>query len=424
MFMRVFAPSFFVAAVALVVALLYGGPQALVLAAVLGVLEVSLSFDNAVVNASVLERMSRFWQRMFLSVGVLIAVFGMRLLFPLMVVAIGAHLGPLQALNLALHPPSGGAHYFPDGQASYETLLNDANPKIATFGGMFLLLLFLNFVCTEREITWLSWLERPLARLGRFTTFPVVVSLIVLVVVAGAVAPDGKADVVMVAGALGIVTYLLVDGLGAHFDNEQSTGPSRAAMATGRAAFFGFLYLEVLDASFSFDGVIGSFAITADPIIIALGLGLIGSMFVRSITVYLVRKGTLADYVYLEHGAHWAIGTLAVLLLWSTGHTIDEITTGLIGVAIIAAAFVSSIVYNRRHRRRDTRMHPPQDRLDEDTATGADVPQDDDDAALQLGDAANLLHDAPNLLRGDAYILRSTTNPIGGMGNPLREVAD
>jgi hypothetical protein len=380
MFMRVFAPSFIVATLALIVATVYAGPDGLVLAAVLGVLEVSLSFDNAVVNAGVLQRMSQFWQRMFLSVGILVAVFGMRLLFPLIIVGISAHLDPIQALNLALHPPAGGAHYFPDGSPSYETLLNDANPKIAAFGGMFLLLLFLNFVCAEREISWLSWLERPMARLGRFAMFPVVVSLIVLVVVAGAVAPDEKADVVMVAGALGIATYLLVDGLGAHFDNQQQSGqPSRAVVVTGRAAFFGFLYLEVLDASFSFDGVIGSFAITSDPIIIALGLGLIGAMFVRSITVYLVRKGTLEDYVYLEHGAHWAIGALAVLLLWSTGHSINEITTGLIGVAIIGVAFLSSVAYNRRQRRRGLRV---QHDMDDESTSDPETSRNGTDALL------------------------------------------
>lgn len=94
----------------------------------------------------------------------------------------------------------------------------------------------------------------------------------------------------------------------------------------------------MLDASFSFDGVIGAFAITADPIIIALGLGLIGAMFVRSLTVYLVRKGTLSEYVYLEHGAHWAIGALAFILLYSIGTHVPEIITGLIGVALIIAA--------------------------------------------------------------------------------------
>ncbi len=351
MFVRVFSFSFAVAVVALLVAFGYGGPQAVVLTAILGVLEVSLSFDNAVVNATVLQRMSDRWQRLFLTVGVLIAVLGMRLLFPLLVVAIGAHLDPVRALDLALDPPT-------DGSPTYVSLLNDANPKIATFGGMFLLLLFLNFVCAERETAWLSWFERPLARLGRFRMFPVVAALIVLVATAGFIAPDARADVVMVAGALGMVTYFLVDGLADHFDggtdsDEAPAGarkPAPATMLVGRAAFFGFLYLEMLDASFSFDGVIGSFAVTADPILIALGLGLIGAMFVRSMTIYLVRTGTLDEYIYLEHGAHWAIGGLALVLLYSTGHHVDEMVSGLIGVAIIAAAFASSIAYNRRRR--------------------------------------------------------------------------
>ena len=124
--------------------------------------------------------------------------------------------------------------------------------------------------------------------------------------------------------------------------------PTRSAVgAVGRAAFFLFLYLEVLDASFSFDGVIGAFAITSDPIIIAIGLG-IGAMFIRSLTVFLVRKGTLAEYVYLEHGALWAIGALAVVLLITIEYEVSEVVTGLIGVGFIAAALVSSIVRNRR----------------------------------------------------------------------------
>ncbi|MBO0853574.1 MAG: DUF475 domain-containing protein [Nocardia sp.] len=349
MFVRVFALSFIVAAVALAAAGLYGGLQAAVLVAALGVLEVSLSFDNAVVNAGVLGRMSRFWQRIFLTVGMVVAVVGMRLLFPLIVVAIGAHLGPIEALRLATHPPAGGAPTFPDGSPSYETILTAANPKIAAFGGMFLLLLFLNYICSEREITWLSWLERPLARLGRFSMVTVVIALVSLVVTAQFVGPDRQTDVVMIAGALGMTTYYLVDSLGNYFgDEEAGTGPSHAAMLTGRAALLGFVYLEVIDASFSFDGVIGAFAISADPIIIALGLGLIGAMFVRSLTVYLVRRGALEEFAYLEHGAHWAIGALAVVLLISTGHHLNEITTGLIGVVIIAAAFVSSLVRNRR----------------------------------------------------------------------------
>jgi hypothetical protein len=356
--LRIFGWSYAVTAVSLVIALLYGGWQALILCAVLGILEVSLSFDNAVVNATVLERMSEFWQKIFLTIGIVIAVFGMRLVFPLLIVGITADLNPVEAVTLALErrPES--------DPTSYAHLLNEAYPQIAAFGGMFLFILFLDWVFEDREHKWLTWLERPLARIGQLERLSVVIAVVALVLLANFLAEDPA--VVLIAGSLGLVTYLAVNGLGEffeqaghkqveHLDEDATTaaggngrGPSQLAKATGKAGFFLFLYLEVLDASFSFDGVIGAFAITTDPIIIALGLGLIGAMFVRSLTVFLVRKGTLADYVYLEHGAHWAIGALAAILLVGIGYHVNEVVTGLLGVAFILAALVSSIVRNRR----------------------------------------------------------------------------
>ncbi|RJO76890.1 DUF475 domain-containing protein [Nocardia panacis] len=341
MILRIFGLSAVITVLSLIVALIYGGPTGMALCAILGILEVSLSFDNAVINATVLERMSAFWQRIFLTVGVVIAVFGMRLVFPLAIVWITARMDPLRALDLALNPPT-------DGSKSYEQLLTDAHPQIAAFGGMFLALLFLNFIFEERELTWLSWLERPLARAGKLEMLSIVVAGGGLLATAEFLAPEGVKSTVLIAGLLGMVTYIVIDGLGSMFQTEDSNGPSKLTKATGKAAFFLFLYLEVLDASFSFDGVIGAFAITSDPIIIALGLGLIGAMFVRSITVFLVRKGTLSDYVYLEHGAHWAIGALALILFLSIGVHINEILTGMVGVAFIGAAMLTSVIRNRR----------------------------------------------------------------------------
>jgi hypothetical protein len=353
--LRIFGFSYAVTVVALIVAFLYGGVTGLVLCAILGILEISLSFDNAVVNATVLERMSPFWQRIFLTIGVLIAVFGMRLVFPLLIVGITAHLSPVEAVRLALEQRPAS------DPTSYAALLNAAYPQIAAFGGTFLLMLFLDWLFEDRDIRWLSWLEKPLAKIGQLERLSIVIVLVVLVVMSETLATDP--NVVLTAGALGLVTYLLVNGLGEFFDQAADTGddeeaageparngsgPSQLAKAAGKAGFFLFLYLEVLDAAFSFDGVIGAFAITTDPILIALGLGFIGAMFVRSLTVFLVRKGTLADYVYLEHGAHWAIGALSVILLLGIGYHVDEIITGLIGVAFIAAAFLSSVMRNRR----------------------------------------------------------------------------
>lgn len=373
--LRIFGASYAVTVVALIAAFLYGSWQGLILCAILGILEISLSFDNAVVNATVLERMDAYWQRIFLTIGIVIAVFGMRLVFPLLIVGITANLNPIEAFTLALEqrPIS--------DPTSYAALLDHAYPEIAAFGGMFLFMLFLDWTFEDRDIKWLRWLEVPLAKIGQLSRLSIVLAIAVLVILANTMAAPEELPKVLIAGSLGLITYLLVNGLGDFFDQagdedgdgdaegaeekaaSSNGGPSQLAKATGRAGFFLFLYLEVLDAAFSFDGVIGAFAITTDPILIALGLGLIGAMFVRSLTVFLVRKGTLADYVYLEHGAHWAIGALSVILLLGIGFHVDEIITGLIGVAFIGAAFLSSILRNRRLAAEGIDTHKTADQL-------------------------------------------------------------
>jgi len=343
--LRIFGLSFAVAVLGLLAGLLYGGPAGLLVTAILVVLEVSISFDNAVVNATVLRRMSAAWQRIFLTVGVAVAVFGMRLVFPLLVVGVTASLGPIEALRLALEKGD------PDTPGSYGYVLHEAHPAIAAFGGMFLLMLFLGFVLGEREVLWLRPVERALARLGRVNGMAILLAGATLLLAAYALAPQESVGTVLGAGLAGLLTYLAVDGLGSYFESRMEqpaeSGPSGLAAVTGRAAFFLFLYLEVIDASFSFDGVIGAFAITSDPIVIALGLG-VGAMFIRSITVYLVRRRTLEQYVYLEHGAMWAIGALAVVLLVTIAHEVPEAVTGAIGVGFIAAAVVSSLAHRRR----------------------------------------------------------------------------
>ncbi|KQR47127.1 MULTISPECIES: DUF475 domain-containing protein [Frigoribacterium] len=371
MFFKTFAGSLVVTVLALAVGFVYGGVEALILVAVLGILEISLSFDNAVVNARILERMSAFWQKMFLTVGILIAVLGMRILFPLLIVAVTAQLNPVEAIRLALEQGS------IEEPGTYAYILNDAHPQIAAFGGIFLLMLFLDFMFEDRDIRWLKIPELAFAWVGKLSSASVVIGLVALVV--ASLAAGEKQAVVLVAGALGMVAYFLVTGLGALFDvsdddDDQDIDPEEVAAraerisaggprntggkVVGRAAFLLFLYLEVIDASFSFDGVIGAFAITSDPILIALGLGLIGAIFVRSLTVFLVRAGTLDDYVYLDHGAHWAIGALATILLVSISVHVNEVVTGLIGVVFILAAFASSLVRNRRVAREEAAEAP------------------------------------------------------------------
>ncbi|HEY5835919.1 DUF475 domain-containing protein [Streptomyces sp.] len=361
MLLRTFGWSFGVTAAGLALAGVLWGPKALAIVAILSVLEISLSFDNAVINAGILRKLNPFWQRMFLTIGILIAVFGMRLVFPIVIVAITAKLSPYEAVKVAI-----------DDHDRYEALVTSAHPAIAAFGGMFLLMIFLDFIFEEREITWLSWLEKPLARLGKLDMLSVVIALVTLIVTATTVATAvpvhgghgtiDKAATVLLSGVGGLLTYLVVGGISSFFEErledeeegedgepaaERSPGTATVAGLAGKAAFATFLYLEVIDASFSFDGVIGAFAITNDIFEIALGLG-IGAMYIRSLTVFLVRKGTLDDYVYLEHGAHYAIGALAVILLVTIKYEVSEIITGLIGVVLIAASYWSSVVRNRR----------------------------------------------------------------------------
>ncbi|MEY9944699.1 DUF475 domain-containing protein [Kitasatospora sp. GAS1066B] len=365
MFLRTFGWSFGITIAGLVAAGLIWGVDGFGVVLVLAILEISLSFDNAVVNATVLKRMNPFWQKIFLTVGVLIAVFGMRLLFPLLVVALTAHISPGTVIDLALH----SSHTY--NGLTYGQHLEAANPAIAAFGGIFLLMIFLDFILEQKDYHWLRWIERPLERIGRLEALSSVIALITLALAARFFAKE-HAETVLLAGLLGLATYLGVNGLSGVFESsledededeagedaegeEEGVGgaalaprPGRSAvLVAGKAAFFLFLYLEVLDASFSFDGVVGAFAISSDIFQITLGLG-IGAMYIRSLTVFLVRKGTLDDYVYLEHGAHYAIGALAVILLVSIEKKIPEVVTGLIGVAFIGAALASSMLRNRR----------------------------------------------------------------------------
>ncbi|MFD9165380.1 DUF475 domain-containing protein [Streptomyces sp. NPDC059558] len=361
MLLKTFGWSFAVTALGLIAAVLYGGWAGFGIVAILSILEISVSFDNAVVNAGILKKMNAFWQKIFLTIGVLIAVFGMRLVFPVVIVAVSAGIGPIEAVQLAL-----------DERDTYQQLVTDAHPSIAAFGGMFLLMIFLDFIFEDRDFKWLGWLERPLAKLGKIDMLSVCIALIVLLVSAttfatrahqyGGVHAD-KAETVLIAGIAGLITYLVVGGLSGYFENKLEEEEEReheaeaaarksgtkvpAVVMAGKAAFFLFLYLEVLDASFSFDGVIAAFAITNDIVLMSLGLG-IGAMYVRSLTVYLVRQGTLDDYVYLEHGAHYAIGALAVILLVTIQYEIHEVITGLVGVVLIGWSFLSSVRRNRR----------------------------------------------------------------------------
>jgi uncharacterized protein len=314
---------------------LAGTLQVLWIIAVLSVLEISLSFDNAVVNATVLQDMDHTWRQRFLTWGMVIAVFGMRILFPLAIVAIAAGLGPIEAVNLSLHDP-----------VRYEEIVSSAHVGIAGFGGAFLALVGLSFFFDgDKEVHWIRWVEGRLSAFSNVKAAEIGVLLLALYGVSLLIGPE-EALTFLAAGMLGIVAFIAVEAVGTLL--EMRDAAQRAAGATVRSGLAGFVYLNVLDASFSFDGVIGAFALSNNMVVIALGLS-IGAMFVRSLTIMLVEKGTLSEYRYLEHGAFWAIVALAAIMLLSARFDVPETITGLIGAVLIAASLAWSVRYRRRH---------------------------------------------------------------------------
>ena len=312
---------------------LAGMASTVFIVAVLGVLETSLSFDNAVVNATVLRDMTPVWRHRFLTWGIAIAVFGMRLIFPVVVVSVVARLGPWETLRLAAFDPG-----------EYARILTSAHHVLGAFGGTFLGMVCLKyFFDAEKEVHWIAALEWRLVRLGKFEAVELGIMMLGLYGFSKLVA-DHEAHAFLVAGLFGLVTFIAVDGIG----TAMEVGPDRMR-DVHRASAANFLYLEVLDASFSFDGVIGAFALTNNLFVIAIGLG-IGAMFVRSLTVMLVEEGTLESYRYLEHGAFYAIGALALLMLVGTVTEVPEAVTGLIGAGFIGLALWSSIRYKRTRK--------------------------------------------------------------------------
>ncbi|MBS0564288.1 MAG: DUF475 domain-containing protein [Proteobacteria bacterium] len=306
----------------------------LMIGTVLAVLEISLSFDNAIVNANILRGMSALWQKRFLTWGILIAVFGMRIIFPLLIVVVAAHVSPIEAVRLAALDPD-----------EYSHIIGSAHLSIAAFGGSFLMMVALNYFVDEaKEVDWIRSVECQLRRCANIRGLEVAFVLGTMMLFASLL-PGVTRDDFLFASAGGLLTFLLVEAIGHVLDRR------RMMLTAGAQAGLGaFLYLEVLDASFSFDGVIGAFALTHNLFLIAIGLG-IGAMYVRSMTIMLVERKTLAQFRYLEHGAFYSILVLSVIMFAQTLWAIPEMVTGLIGAGLIGLALLSSIRHNRLETR-------------------------------------------------------------------------
>lgn len=341
--MHYFVGSYLVTIIGIILAYFWGehinpgsGLVSIFIVLVLSVLEVSLSFDNAVINAMKLEKMNEKWRGRFLTWGILIAVFGMRFLFPVLVVAIFANIGLIEVVKIAVSD----AHKYAD-------YLHQTHAPIVTFGGTFLMMLFLSyFFDDEKEVHWLKDLEKNLKIFGSIKGAETIITLLVLFFLLPHINQAMKLNVLL-SGISGVVIYLLIDGVTQWLEQKEEESIEQFGKVIKGAGLIGFLYLELIDASFSLDGVLGAFALSKDILIITIGLS-IGAMFVRSLTMMLVEKKSLGKFIYLEHGAHWAIGALSVIMLISSFHEVPEVVTGLIGLIFIIFSLISSMIHNKK----------------------------------------------------------------------------
>lgn len=319
--MRLFFAPTAISIIALGAMWWFGGFAAFFITATLVILEVTLSFDNAVVNAKILEEMDAKWQRRFLTWGILISVFLTRLVLPILIVSAVALISPIAITKLAFTNPE-----------EYSRLLLGAEAAIKAFGGSFLLMVSLKyFFNVAKTVHWFAPIERHLVRWGRIEAIEIALALGLLLGIAQfAHAP---AALVLQAGIIGIIIFTLTEGV-AHGLNIESSQVARSGAVL-------FAYLNVLDSAFSLDGVIGAFALSTSLPVIVTGLG-IGAYFVRTMTVYLVRAKTLQALRYLEHGAHWAVFGLAIAMLFGLIIHVPEAVIATVGLVFIGLAYFSS----------------------------------------------------------------------------------
>lgn len=335
---------FAVFGVAVVLLFLYGGVFAVYQGVILSVLELSLSFDNAVVNAMILATMAVVWRKRFLIWGMIIAVFGVRFVFPILIVYFSTSMGFIDSFNLAISNPD-----------EYEKIIESSHHIIMSFGGMFLLMLFLKFLFdANKDIHWIKVIEdyaSRLSKVGDIKALFVMFLMLIITYVAPSEVIMGEKLVsvnkleILVPMIIGVIAFYLLELLKGFMESKgEKVSDAKVTQLSG--GFISFMYLEMIDMSFSLDGVLGAFAITQNIVIIMLGLG-VGAMAVRSLTIYMVEREVVSKYIYLEHGAMWSIGLLSLSMLVQIFHHLPSMLITTFAIVPITLAFIHSIYRNK-----------------------------------------------------------------------------
>ncbi len=254
--------------------------------------EVVSSIDNAVVNADVLSTMSVKWRKWFLIWGIFFGVFMVRGLLPWFIVWMAnPSIGPWGALTASF-----------SNDPRIQQALQESSPPLLLGGGVFLIFLFFHWLFLEPKEFGLH-VERFFSRQGVW--FFAVVSVILSVIIWEAL----KINPMMAfAASVGSCAFFITHGFKEHAARVELELKNRHHLSD----ISKIMYLEILDATFSIDGVIGAFAFTMSVPIIILGNGL-GAIVVRQLTIKGVDK--IKQYPYLKNGAMYSIFFLGMIMV-------------------------------------------------------------------------------------------------------------
>ncbi len=300
-----------------------------ILAAVLTIIGLALfetisSVDNAVINAEVMGKMSAKARRWFLTYGMLIAVFGLRFTLPLAIVWVAnPSLSPIDIVTAAFNSDTRIAE-----------AIESSSPILLAGGGVFMVFLFFHWLFLEPKHFGLPKTEEFFMKQGVW--FYAVISILLTVIVWLAL----NQNAMMAFGAVvGSTAFFITHGFKQNAE-EKEREILNSSGSSGMGDWSKILYLEVIDGTFSIDGVVGAFAFTMSIPLIMIGSG-IGALVVRQVTISNIES--VKKYKFLKNGAMYSILVLgAVMLLDAFGIHIPEYVSPIATFAILGYFFYLS----------------------------------------------------------------------------------
>ncbi len=284
--------------------------------------EIVSSIDNAVINADVLTTMSAKARRWFLVYGIFIAVFVVRGLLPLLIVYFSTPgLGLWNALSATF-----------SSDPKVLEIIEKQTPVLLAGGGLYLVFLFLHWLFIEKK-EYAFFFERHVHEKMYFWFYSLAsVILLVLVWLTMKINP-----MIALGTVVGSTAFFITNG----FKHNAEETEKRLMAGSGLSDLSKIIYLEIIDTTFSIDGVLGAFAFTVSIPLILIGNGL-GAFVVRYITVHGI--ATVKKYRYLKNGAMYSVAALGVVMIMeSLAVHVYTLLPPLITVVVIGLFFWLSV---------------------------------------------------------------------------------